>query len=167
MPTARQGMTSSTATIRGLGPLNGHSTSDTITLKKIYHSSPLTPDLDQKIKEDFIKYLTEPVTKNEAFGIFNMDYSGLGGKLVPPDYGNVDTGGAGLPASAWVPNPASPGEGNGVNASSQPAAADGYGKIASDTPGDGEGSALSPKASSAILGQIKLGSYLLGSRSKL
>lgn len=41
-----------------------------------------------------------------AFGTFDLNFSGV------PDLDTVPTGGEGLPASAYVPNPASPGPGS-------------------------------------------------------
>jgi len=83
---------------------------------------------------------------------FSRDYtggpaSGLTAKQVPPDYGQVATGDAGKPASAWVPNPVSPGQGNGVDPSKKAAAPAGYGTTATNTLSDsvGGGAANSSK----------------------
>lgn len=78
-----------------------------------------------------------------TFGTFDMDYSAA------PDYDEVMTGGEGLPASPWFPNPTSPGEGNGVNPANQAEAGEGVtSREASSTPFAGEGSTLSPDSSS-------------------
>jgi hypothetical protein len=83
---------------------------------------------------------------------FSRDYtggpaSGLRSDQAPPDYGNVKTGDAGKPASAWVPNPVSPGQGNGVDPSRKAAAPAGYGTTATNTLSDsvGGGAANSSK----------------------
>jgi hypothetical protein len=92
-----------------------------------------------------------------TFGEFNRDYSEA------PDYGDVETGGGGLPASAWVPNPVSPGEGQ--NPADQGEAPDGFGLEPSDTWGSGVGSQLSPKNSSDAISGHTLGDYGLGKSS--
>ena len=74
------------------------------------------------------------------------------------------TGAGGLPASPYVPNPSSPGEGS-VDPSAQPAAPDGFGQTPSATPGTGVGSQLSPQASSAAISGQTLGDYGLGKSS--
>ena len=57
---------------------------------------------------------------------YNRDFSGAGASIPggPPNYKDVKTGGGDLPATAFVPNPASPGEGNGINAFAKPEAKD-------------------------------------------
>jgi hypothetical protein len=88
--------------------------------------------------------------EGHTFGTFNRDFSDA------PDYGDVETGGAGLPASAWVPNPASPIDGVN-NPGSIPEAPDGYGTVANDTWGNGIGSQLSPAKSSSEISAQKIG----------
>jgi len=85
-----------------------------------------------------------------TFGTLNRDY------VDAPDYGDVETGAAGLPASAWVPNPSSPTDGVN-NPGSIPAAPDGYGTTPADNWGNGVGSQLSPAASSAQISSQKIG----------
>ena len=84
------------------------------------------------------------------FGAVDMDYGGA------PDYADVPTGGGGLPASPWVPNPSSPVDGVN-NPGSIPAAPDGYGTTPADNWGTGVGSQLSPKASSAAIAGQTIG----------
>ena len=74
-----------------------------------------------------------------TFGTFDMDYTAA------PNYKDVVTGDAGKPASAWVPNPSSPGVGNGVNPYNQSDAPEDFGVNPSDTPFEGEGSQFSPQ----------------------
>lgn len=94
---------------------------------------------------------------------FTRDYTGgaasdLTTSQVPPTYADVPTGGGGLPASAWVPNPASPGAGKGADPLSIPAAPTGYGTIATNTLANNEGAGSdaatrkSPSASSTDMG---------------
>jgi hypothetical protein len=80
-----------------------------------------------------------------TYGEFNRDYAENGA----PSYGEVETGGGGLPASPWVPNPASP-------------APDGYGEDPPEQWGTGVGSQLSPQESSAQIASQKLGDYVMG-----
>ena len=56
--------------------------------------------------------LTGEVDDIMTVGSFNLDYTNA------PNLNNVDTGGGGLPATPFVPNPVSPGEGS-VNPSDQ------------------------------------------------
>ena len=85
-----------------------------------------------------------------TFGTYNRDYTDA------PDYGDVEVGAGGLPASAWSPNPSSPADGVN-NPGSMPAAPDGYGTTPADNWGNGVGSQLSPKASSAAISTQKIG----------
>jgi hypothetical protein len=71
----------------------------------------------------------------------NMDF----GKA--PDITQVESGPSGMPGSPWVPNPVSPGEGNGVNPAMQTEPPQDYGTTPSDTPFTGDGHALTPNES--------------------
>lgn len=74
----------------------------------------------------------------------SLDYS----ENNAPAYEDVATGGEGLPASAWVPNPTSPGEGS-VNAIDQGEAPEGYGTTPNPQWGNGPGvTEMSPAVSS-------------------
>lgn len=73
---------------------------------------------------------------------YSLDFTGAGASIPggPPNYNDVKTGGGGLPSTAFVPNPASPGEGNGVNAEAKPEAKDFAAQISDrkpSTPGAG------------------------------
>ena len=82
----------------------------------------------------------------------------------PFDFSSSRSIGGGAPASAFVPNPSSPGEGS-VDPTDQPAAPDGFGTTPSATPGAGVGSQLSPKAASAAVSAQTLGDYGFGKGS--
>ena len=75
-----------------------------------------------------------------------------------PNYADVNannTGGGGLPASAWVPNPMSPGPENGMDYSGQLPAPEGYGQTPNEQWGNGPGVVnMSPSLSA---GNIKAG----------
>jgi len=73
---------------------------------------------------------------------YSKDFTGAGASIPggAPNYKDVKTGGGGLPSTAFVPNPASPGEGNGVNAEAKPEAKDFAAQIGAkkpSTPGSG------------------------------
>jgi len=78
---------------------------------------------------------------------------------------DVETGGAGLPASPFVPNPVSPGEGS-TDPSDQGEAPADFGSTPSATPFVGVGSQLSPQASSNAISKQTLGDYGFGKSSK-
>lgn len=89
--------------------------SDTATLQTMFPAAPglVSGDLPSA---DTAAYKTAAlallldgaVTENLQIGSYNRDYSSNGA----PDYADVPTGAGGLPASPWVPNPVSPGEGS-------------------------------------------------------
>jgi len=89
------------------------------------------------------------VTENLQIGSYNRDYSENGA----PDYADVPTGAGGLPASAYVPNPVSPGEGS-VNPSDMGAPPAGFGVTPTNGAHSGASTAVTaegrnPAASSA------------------
>jgi len=80
---------------------------------------------------------------------YSKDFTGAGASVPggPPNYNDVKTGAGGLPATPFVPNPASPGEGNGVNAEAKPEAKDFAAQIALKKPGTpGSGAAANEDA---------------------
>ncbi len=122
-------------------------------LKSLFGSAPYFNDYTKETVQELSQALLLDGEVNDmghTFGTINRDY------VDAPDYGDVETGGAGLPASAWVPNPASPTDGVN-NPGSIPAAPDGYGTTPADNWGNGIGSQLSPKASSAAISTQKIG----------
>ena len=113
-------------------------------LQAMFPSSPLYTDYkDEQIEALGLKKLfTEDVT-NDYFGTVSRNYA----NNEPPSYDNVETGGGGLPASAWVPNPVSPGE--GMNPADQGAAPTDYGTVPNPQWGNGPGVVnMSPSHSS-------------------
>ena len=157
MPTHNQGTVSPVITERDLGK------SATNDLKSIYASSPVHDLTPEDIRTQFQSEALDGVTNDggHTFGEFNKDYEENGA----PEFDDVPTGGEGNPASPFVPNPSSPGEGS-VSPTSQPAAPDGFGSTPSDTPFAGVGSQLSPQASSAKISKQTLGDYGFGKSSK-
>ena len=118
-----------------------------------------TPYFNDYTKEEVKRLAQELMLDGEVndqghtFGTFNRDYD----QNNPPNYADVETGGGGLPASPWVPNPASPTDGT-INPGSIPAAPDGYGQTPADNWGTGSSVVdRSPHASSAAISGQRIG----------
>ena len=159
MPAHEQITVESKKSERGLG------SASTQDLSTVYGSSPISGAAKSVTKEERKKFYQDQVlngTVNDeghTFGEFQLDYSDA------PDPKDVEVGDGGKPASAYVPNPTSPGEGSD-NPADQGKAPDGYGENPSSTPFVGVGSQLSPKASSAAISRQTLGDYGFGKSSK-
>jgi len=122
-------------------------------IKKMFSASPLYNDYTKEALQTLAQELLMDGEVNDmghTFGTFNRDYSGA------PDFADVATGAGGLPASAWVPNPASP-TGGVNNPGSMPEPPDGYGTVPADNWGSGIGSQLSPKSSATAISSQKIG----------
>ena len=125
-------------------------------LKQLFSTAPYHNDYTK----DRVKKLAQALLLDgevndmgHTFGTFNIDYAANGA----PNYADVETGGAGLPASAWVPNPASP-VGGPNNVTSIPEAPEGYGTTPADNWGTGSSVVdRSPHASSAAISSQKIG----------
>jgi len=112
----------------------GSGTSDTAALQTLFPSSPGVADYPGSDGASTYKstalslLLAGAVTENLQLGEFDRDFGdGTSDESKkPPTYSDVETGGGGLPASAWVPNPASPTD-DTASPSSIPSAPDGYG----------------------------------------
>jgi hypothetical protein len=109
--------------------------------------------------------LVGEVVDNQQIGNTSRDFASNGA----PNYADVEKGAGGKPASAWTPNPASPGEGNDVNYASMPAPPEGFGtNPTNDLASVGGGAATSegrnPKTSSTrMAAAIKDGKLNLAS----
>ena len=157
MPSHTQNTVDAPVTDRSLGKT---STND---LKSIYAESPMyngemTPDtVKQQFQDDV---LDNPINDGgHTFGTFDPNFGEA------PDLAEVETGGGGLPATPYVPNPASPGPGS-MNPTDQPEAPDGYGESPNSQWGSGVGHALGPRASSEKISSQKLGDYVMGKSSQ-
>ncbi|MBK23581.1 MAG: hypothetical protein CME70_06200 [Halobacteriovorax sp.] len=154
MPTHKQVTVEAVVTDRSLGKSASQSMSD------IYSSSPIHDGslTKESVEDDYQKNVLDGTVNDQGhtFGVFSRDYADA------PDFGDVETGGGGLPASAWMPNPTSPGEGNGLDPTKQGEAPKGYGETPSDTWGSGVGSQLNPKTSSKAQSGQTLGDYGFG-----
>ena len=157
MPKAVQGTTDSPVTERGLG------TVATNQIKSIFQQSPMYKGEmnPEDVKQQYQDIVLDAVINDNGhtFGTFDTSYTDA------PNMDDVETGGGGLPATPYLPNPSSPGEGS-VNATEQPEAPDGYGSETPNQWGSGVGSQLSPAASSEKMSRQTLGDYVLGKSSK-
>tara|TARA_Y100000310_G_scaffold310307_1_gene355383 strand:+ start:254 stop:709 length:456 start_codon:yes stop_codon:yes gene_type:complete len=133
--------------------------SDTTTVQASFPASPIyTGELtDDGVTEEGQALLLDGAVNDagHTFGVFERDYTEA------PDYGDVEAGGGGLPASAWAPNPVSPGPGS-MNPSDQADPPDGFGQTPNDQWGSGVGSQLNPAESSAAQSTQTLGDYVMG-----
>ena len=121
-------------------------------LQSLFPSTPMYGDYNMDAVTAAGQAMLDGVVNDmgHTFGTLELDY------IDAPDFGDVETGGGGLPASAWSPNPASPLDGVN-NPGSIPEPPDGYGQTPADNWGSGIGSQLSPKASSAAISAQKIG----------
>ena len=142
----------------GLGNIGGYSTANSVLLGKAFHQSPINGEdrtlTDEAAKEEYEKVLDEPI--NDAghfFGEFNPKF------VNAPDLKEVKTGGGGLPATPYVPNVASPGEGsNNPTDLPEPPNTD---QVASNTTFGAGGGTTDPSKTSAEVAKSKLGDYLM------
>ena len=153
MPSHTQQTVDYLITDRGMG------TSSSSTCKAAFPASPIHAGemTVESIKQQFQDEVIDGSVNDggHTFGTINRDY------IDAPDLGEVQTGGGGLPASPYVPNPVSPGPGS-INATDQGEAPAGFGETPSNTPGTGVGSQLQPKTSSEQQSAGRLGDYVMG-----
>ncbi len=97
---------------------------DSLSMRNAFPSSPLyngSYSTEEQVQNAFLRPAEYNPTTGEindggyAFGTINVEYRDS------PNLTEVRVGGGGLPGSPWAPNIASPGEGNGDNASAIPA----------------------------------------------
>ena len=150
-------------TIAPVASTRGGGKSDSTTLQSMYPASPylvsvgLTTSDAAKYKTEVLALLLNGVVEgNQQIGSYNRDYSGNGA----PNYADVKTGAGGLPASPWVPNPVSPGEGS-VNPSDMGAPPEGFGLNPTNGSHAGSSTAVTagnrnPSASSSNMSTINL-----------
>lgn len=153
MPTHKQITVTAPTTTRGNGK------ADTKDMQNLYPGSPIHAGelTDEVVREQGNDLLVggEVNDGGHTFGEFDRDYGDA------PDFADVETGGGGLPASAYTPNIAAPPEGmnpkdipeSGVEASK---AAQGGGD---PFPGD---ALASPSKTSKNVSAQKIGSLIFG-----
>ena len=172
---AKQGTVNVNSTVAALGSIGGLSTSSTENLVASFPASPMGT-IDQLTDDGTHDASANPMMKwfqenvldgiindgGHTFGECSMNFADTLATPAPASLGEAETGAGGWPASAWVPNPVSPGPGS-VNPADQGDPPEGFGTVPSDTPGTGVGSQLGVVDSSAQQSTATLGSYGLGS----
>ena len=115
MPTYTHPTISTVApTTRGAG------SSDTAGLQTMFPGAPGVADYAgtsgvSTYKQEALQLLLQgEIATNLQTGAVDRDFgvNASDDRRKPPVYGDVETGSGGLPASAWVPNPVSPGAGS-------------------------------------------------------
>ncbi len=153
MPTHKQTTVEPVATARDLGR------SDSAMMKSAFPASPihLGEITAESIQKQYQEQVIDGVVNDggHTFGEISLDYTDS------PDLNEVETGGGGLPATPYLPNPVSPGPGS-LNPADQAEAPDGFGDREPNQYGEGVGSQLQPKTSSEQQSRGKLGDYVLG-----
>lgn len=107
---------------------------DTATLQSMFPGTPGVADYAGTAGAEAYKQasleglLKNEVTDNLQTGTVDRDFGANASddRRRPPNFADVEVGGGGLPASAWVPNPISPGEGS-ADPRDQTAAPEGFG----------------------------------------
>jgi len=172
---AKQGTVNVNSTVAALGNIGGLSTSGTEGIQACFPASPMST-IDQLTDDGTHDASANPMMKwyqenvldgvindgGHTFGEVSMNFTGEGFTPAPPALGEAETGAGGWPASAWVPNPVSPGPGS-INPADQGEPPADFGTVPNDTPGVGVGSQLGVVDSSAQQATATLGSYGLGS----
>jgi hypothetical protein len=143
----------------------GLGSSDTKNSVAAYPASPIHSGeiTRESLEEQFDELVLQGVVKN-GLGIpsYDRDYTGADSGVETPDLSTVETGPGGLPASPYVPNPASPGPGS-QNPADLPAPPEGFGQTPnSDTYGSGVGSTADPISTTQVIAGATLGAYGLG-----
>jgi hypothetical protein len=123
------------------------------------HSGELTDDERKELYEALC--LNGTVVGGHGLNTYNLDFKGSTQNPVP-NLEDVQTGGGGLPASPYMPNPASPGPGS-VSAADIP---EYLGNIPDPENniefGSGLGGLISPSETSEQISQQSLGNYISG-----
>ena len=154
MPTTDQITVDVMPTEGGLGDVAGYSTVDSATMQYIFSKSPLYGDYDpQKFYEENV--MNAEIKNGYGFASFKTTFEGA------PNFDEVETGGQGKPASAWVPNPVSPGPGS-QNPSDIGAPPADFGTVPNgDVYGNGQGAVTNPSKTSVNIAKTTLKDYKL------
>ena len=153
MPTHKQLIVEVPSTTEALGLQDTETTVACFPASPI-HAGEITDDERKSAFEDLV-LSAEVNDGGHTFGTQNRDF------VDAPNYGDVETGGGGLPGSAWTPNPVSPGPGS-LNPADQADPPDGWGETPNDTWGVGVGSQLEPSEASEQQSGGTLGDYVMG-----
>lgn len=159
MPSHRQLMTTPQAkggkAKTGLGVF-GLGSADYTSLRALY---PGSPAYDGTYGDDQVTATRDELNQSplndggHTFGTVNLDFSDA------PDLRTVQTGGGGLPATPYAPNPASPGP--GLNPRNLPAVDPAFIHFGGGGYGIGDGLA-SPKDTSLNISRQKIGNLIFG-----
>ena len=158
MPTHNQKTVDVVATTRAKGQ------SDTESLKSIFATSPI--HAGNVTREERLALYQSLISNGgtdggHTFGEFTFNYLTNGA----PNYATIDEnqgGGGGDAHNSKVPNPASPGEGNGIDSSKVPKGPEEFAKTHNSQFGTGQGSDLSPSTSSGDIASHKIKDYDMG-----
>ena len=154
MPTHSQGTVKPAITEFSMGKTGANNIASIFQHSPI-HSGEMT---EASVREQFQNEVLDAEINDggHTFGTYSTSY------VDAPDLADVETGGGGLPAGPFVPNPMSPGEGSD-NWKDVPDAPDGWADSQqSSPPFAGVGSALSPKVASEKISGTTIGAYVLG-----
>jgi len=153
MPTHRQNIVE----IKGEPSSRSLGARDDKTIKAAFPGCPTFEMKDEEIRAQYQALVLDGKINDagHTFGTFDLEYSDA------PNMEEVITGGGGLPASAYVPNPVSPGEGS-ADPSDQADPPEGFGQTPSSTPFVGVGALENPKGTSERQARHTLGDYKLG-----
>ena len=132
--------------------------SNTTNLQKAFPGSPIYQGeiTDEERLESYQAILNSESLSGYGVVNFNMNYVGA------PELQDVETGGEGLPATPYIPNPTSPGAGSYL--ASDQAEFDGEIKDVSTVSnfGSGLGGLVSPSTTSNSISRTKIGEYVSG-----
>jgi hypothetical protein len=123
---------------------------------------PNSPVYNGKITNDSLtaifveKQHGEVSDEGHTFGTFNLDYAESPDIAAGP---YVSEGPE--PATAYVPNPSSPGP--SMNAADKPDAPESFGQTRSQAYGEGDGALTNPSSTAAVISQQTVGTYSMGS----
>ena len=149
-----------------VGTVNGYSTSNYTLLHSLF-PSPITDGLisDASQLEAYAKTIKNPSAQNgfQFDSPVNMMFQGNPDIGSPPHTPDIEYKDPGDPASAWVPNPMSPGAGNGTDPLKVPKPPAGFGdkEHATDTPFVGNNLADPATTTKKIVGANTLGEALI------
>jgi len=160
---AKQTIVEPVKTKGGLGPINGGSTVSTALMEECFPGSPIYDGtLTDEERTEFYENRVLHAEVNDGghtFGTFSTDFS----LNDAPNLNDVETGGGGLPASPWVPNPTSAPD---VDPTQQPDPPEDFGKTPNDTPFNGVGSQANPSQTTKAISDTKLGDYLMSNNGQ-
>ena len=164
MSTFNQTIVSPAATTRGLGASSSATLTEMFPASPIYDGEITDTEVNSSNGGTYIELLQEGSVPESSgyYGfnpVFNRDF--VDAPNIPA---GITTGAAGLPATAYVPNPVPPGPGD-VNPLNQPAPPSdpSFPNGPSDSfPASGGGHASDPATTSANIASTTIGSYGLG-----